>query len=135
ADAEAGAADAASTDGGGDAGADAAAADGGKDAGKDSGALTMDDDEDDDDDDPTTNSSGGVLKITGGGGGGGGGVVVKVGKGPTGGQKTSLHRKHFSDDAVKWKVAAGASKVSRTEQAAGGKQFDVWLTPGNTLKA
>lgn len=131
-------ADAAGGDGG-DAGADAASADagdGGKDGGKDSGVITSDD-EDDDDDDPSTSTSGGILKLSSSSSSGGAsssGVVVKVAPGPNGGQKTSLHRKHYSDEAVKWKVAAGARKVSRTEQAAGGKQFDVWLQPGNTFE-
>jgi hypothetical protein len=129
-------ADAAGAGDGGDAGADAASADGG-DAGKDGGLAW--EDEDDDDDNPTTSSSGGVLKLSSGGtsssgGASSGSVVVKIGPGPNGGQKTSLHRKHFSDDAVKWRVASGAQKVSRTEQQPGGKQYDVWLAPGNTFE-
>ncbi|HVJ89051.1 MAG TPA: hypothetical protein VM580_04550, partial [Labilithrix sp.] len=60
----------------------------------------------------------------------GGSVVVKVG--PGGGQKTGVHRKHYTDDAVRWRVAAGAHKVSRTEQR--GRRFDVWLSPGQSFE-
>jgi hypothetical protein len=108
-----------------DAGADAASTDGGKDAGKDGAAS----DDDDDDDDFPTGSSGGAG-TSGGAGSSGGTVVVKVG--PGGGQKTSVHRKHYSDEAQKWRVAGGAHKVSRTEQA--GRRFDVWLSPGQTFE-
>jgi hypothetical protein len=94
----------------GDAAADAATA---GDAGRD-GALTMDDD---DDDDFPEGSSGGT-------------VIVKIG--PGGGQKTGVHRKHYSDEAVQWRIGAGAQKVSRTEQS--GRRFDVWLSPGQTFE-
>jgi len=57
-------------------------------------------------------------------------VIVKVG--PGGGQRTSVHRKHYSDDAVAWRVSQGAHKVSRSE--AGGKRFDVWLSPGQSFE-
>ncbi len=57
-------------------------------------------------------------------------VVVKVG--PGGGTKTSVHRKHYSDDAMKWRVTTGANKVSRTEDT--GKRFDVWLSPGQSFE-
>jgi hypothetical protein len=127
---------AASSDGGGEAGADASAmsdsgdaggdagalGDGGRDGGRD-GGLAMDDD----DDDFIEGSSGGA---SGGVGSSGGTVVVKIG--PGGGQKTSVHRKHYSDEATKWRVSAGANKVSRTEQR--DKRFDVWLTPGQTFE-
>ncbi len=117
-------------DGGNDAGADAAAIDGGKDGGgtdggKDGAAGAGDDDDDDFPLGP--GSSGGA---SGGAGSSGGTVTVKIG--PGGGQKTSVHRKHYSDDAVKWRVSAGAHKVSRTEEA--GKRFDVWLAPGQSFE-
>lgn len=118
-------------DGGADAGADAASLDGGADGGKtnaDAGPDGGHTDDDDDDDFPeTTGSSGGA---SGGGGSSGGTVIVKVG--PGGGKKTSVHRKHYSDEATHWRVSGGAHKVSRTEQA--GKRFDVWLTPGQTFE-
>jgi hypothetical protein len=119
-------ADAASADGGSDAGADAAGAgDGGADAGKDGGKDGGLAQEDDDDDDVVAGSSGG-----GSSGGGGKPVIVTVG--PGGGQKTSVHRKHYQDEAVKWRVTQGANKVSRTEQA--GHRYDVWLTPGQSFE-
>jgi hypothetical protein len=120
-------ADAATADGGADAASTDGGHDAGKDAGKDGGHAGGDDDDDDD----------GTLTLSSGGGGGGGGggasggpVVVKVG--PGGGAKTPVHRKHYSDDAVKWRVTSGAKKVSRTEDA--GKRFDVWLGPGQTFE-
>ncbi|MCW5837215.1 MAG: hypothetical protein KIS78_32775, partial [Labilithrix sp.] len=67
---------------------------------------------------------------SGGAGSSGGPVIVKIG--PGGGEKTSVHRKHYSDDARAWRVAAGAHKVSRTEHA--GRRFDVWLTPGQSFE-
>jgi hypothetical protein len=122
--ADAASADAAATDGG----ADAAIADGGKDAGKDAGkdgGLAMDNDDDDDD-----TGGGGGGSLSSGGSSGGGKVIVTIG--PAGGTKTSVHRKHYSDDAVAWRVSQGMGKVSRTEQA--GKRFDVWLAPGQTFE-
>ncbi len=106
-----------------DAGVDAASIDGGADGGvdgggKDGGLASNDDD----DDEP----GGGV----GGGAAGGGTVVVKVG--PAGGAKTSVHRKHYTDEAQAWRVGAGNAKVSRTEQR--GRRFDVWLAPGQTFE-
>jgi hypothetical protein len=118
-------ADAASNDAGADAAsADAGSADAGKDGGKgkDGGSGQG---ADDDDDDAITGSSGG-----GGGGASGGPVVVKIG--PGGGAKTSVHRKHYQDEAVAWRVTQGASKVSRTEQS--GHRYDVWLTPGQSFE-
>ena len=134
----------ASTDGGdasaladgGDAGGDAGAlsdagADGG-DAGKkkhkDGGADGGGDDDDDDDDDDATGSSGAS-------GGGGGKVIVKTfpgGPGTGGGQRTTVHRKHYSNDAVAWRVSGATNKVSRTEDS--GHRFDVWLNPGQTFE-
>ncbi|MBX3217199.1 MAG: hypothetical protein KF850_34535 [Labilithrix sp.] len=107
--------------------ADAASADAAVD-----GGLASDDD-DDDDDFPTAPGGGGAGgggAGGGGAGGGGGGPVVKIG--PGGGDKTSVHRKHYSDDAQAWRIAAGAHKVSRTEQA--GRRFDVWLSPGQSFE-
>ena len=117
---------------GGDAGALADAGGDGGDAGKkkhkDGGADGGggDDDDDDDDDD-----------VLGGGGGGGGGgkVIVKTfpgGPGTGNGQKTSVHRKHYSNDATAWRVAGNTGKVSRTEDS--GHRFDVWLNPGQTFE-
>jgi hypothetical protein len=129
ADVDGASADAAASgeDGGADASADAAGGDGGKagDGGADGGktkdgGLAANDDDDDDD-------------ATGGGGssgGGGGKIVVTVG--PGGGAKTSVHRKHYQDEAVAWRVTQGNNKVSRTEQA--GHRYDVWLAPGQSFE-
>jgi hypothetical protein len=115
----------------GDAGALSDAGDDGGDAGKkkhkDGGADSGLDDDDDDDDDAT---GGG-----GGGGGGGGKVIVKTfpgGPGTGGGQRTTVHRKHYSNDAVAWRVSGATNKISRTEDS--GHRFDVWLNPGNTFE-
>lgn len=119
--ADAGADAASAADAGADAGADAAStADAGADAGKDGGPFTID--EDDDDDGPEGSS----------GGAGSSGGVIEVKIGPGGGAKTGVHRKHYSDEAVKWRVSAGAEKVSRTEQR--GQRFDVWLSPGQSFE-
>ena len=118
----------ASSDGGeSDAGADASSIDGGPDGGrgKDGGLASNDDD----DDDPGGGAGGGGAG-GGGAGGGGGPVVVKIG--PAGGAKTSVHRKHYTDEAKAWRVGAGNAKVSRTEQR--GQRFDVWLAPGQTFE-
>lgn len=127
------AADASAADGG-DAGADAASADGGdagkdggRDGGKDGGSASNDDDDDDDD-----GAGGGGA---GGGGGGGGKVVVTLG-GAGGGNapaaKSGPHRRHYQAEALKWRIASGNEKVSRTE--ARGKRFDVWLGAGRTFQ-
>lgn len=111
------------SDDGGDAGALADAGDDGGDAGKKNKDGGGEDDDDDDDD------------VLGGGGGGGGKVIVKTfpgGPGTGNGQKTSVHRKHYSDDAVTWRVSGNTSKVSRTEDS--GHRFDVWLNPGQTFE-
>lgn len=106
-------------DGGGDAG------DAGKDGGQDAG-LALDDD---DDDEP--GGGGG-----GGGAGGSGTVIVKTfpggGTGPGAGARTSVHRRHYHEDAVAWRVTAGTEKLARTEQR--GSRYDVWLTPGKTFE-
>jgi hypothetical protein len=119
---------AAAGDGGDDARADAATADGGdagagKDGGADGGVAMGDED----DDDFPEGSSGAVGSS---GGSSGKPVVVKIG--PGGGEKTSVHRKHYSNDATHWRVATGADKVSRTEES--GHRFDVWLAPGQTFE-
>ena len=119
-----GGADAAGGDGGADGGKDA-----GKDAGKDGGHASNDDEGDDDDD---TDSDielgpdgkpkpGGKVVITMGGQPGGAGPAAK--KAP--------HRRHYQADAVKWRVATGNEKVTRTE--ARGRRFDVWLGKGKTF--
>ncbi len=114
-----------------DAGADAASdgGDAGKDAGKDASASN--DDEEDDGDDTESDieigpdgkpKPGGKVIITMGGAPGGSGPAAK--KAP--------HRRHYQADAVKWRVAAGNEKVTRTETR--GKRFDVWLTKGKTFQ-
>lgn len=119
--------DAASADGG----VDAAAADGGKDGGRlPDGGLALDDDDDDFEIEGSSSSGGTVTSSTSSGGSSGGKVVVKIG--PGGGQKTAVHRKHYSNDAVKWRVSQGAGKVSRSEDR--GPRFDVWLSPGQTFE-
>ncbi len=124
------AADAAATADGGDAGVDAASADAGSDGGKDGGLASNDDDDDDDFPLGSSGGSSGGTGASGGTGSSGGTVLVKIG--PGGGQKTSVHRKHYSDEAQHWRIAAGAHKVSRTEEQ--GHRFDVWLSPGQTFE-
>ena len=114
----------------GDGGADGGdAGDAGAKKHKDGGADGGGDDDDDDDDTlGGGGSSGGTIV-----GGGGGKVIVKTFPGGAGaGNKTSVHRKHYSDDAVAWRVAGNTSKVSRTEDS--GHRFDVWLNPGATFE-
>jgi hypothetical protein len=119
-------------DGGGDAGADAAGADGGdagKDGGKDASASNDDDDDDGDDTDSDIElgpdgkpKPGGKVTITMGGAPGGALPAAK--KAP--------HRRHYQAEAVKWRVASGNEKVTRTETR--GKRFDVWLARGKTFQ-
>jgi hypothetical protein len=122
-------------DAAGDASADAAGdgGDAGKDAGKDGGkdASASNDDEEDDGDDTESDielgpdgkpKPGGKVVITMGGAPGGSGPAAK--KAP--------HRRHYQADAVKWRVAAGNEKVTRTETR--GKRFDVWLAKGKTFQ-
>jgi hypothetical protein len=114
-----------------DAGVDAASADGGKDAGRlPDGGLAFDDDDDDFQIEGSSSSGGTVTSSTSSGGSSGGKVTVKIG--PGGGQKTAVHRKHYSNDAQKWRVSQGAGKVSRSEDR--GQRFDVWLSPGQTFE-
>lgn len=122
-------------DGDGGASSDGAAkapSDAGPDAGaaKDSGSGAPSDD----DDDGPVGSSSGVHPPGGGGGGGGAGpsgsAVVTIG--PGGGEKTGVHRKHYSDEATHWRVTSGGQKVSRTEDQ--GHRFDVWLAPGQSFE-
>jgi hypothetical protein len=112
--------DAAALGDAGDAGADAASLDAGRDASSDGGLAVIDDDDE----------LGGTLGGSGGIGSSGGNVVVQIG--PGGGAKTSVHRKHYSDQAQAWRVTTGANKISRTEQR--GQRFDVWLMPGQTFE-
>jgi hypothetical protein len=126
AEADGGDAGAAEADGR-DAGQDAASVDGG-DAGGD--AATASNDDDDDDDDTGGGGGGGA-----GAGAGGGKVIVTLGGAGGGGgpaAKTGPHRRHYQAEAVKWRIASGNEKVSRTE--ARGKRFDVWLGPGRTFQ-
>jgi hypothetical protein len=126
-------ADAAADDGGGDAGADAASADagkdGGKDAGKDSGSASNDDEDDGDDTDSDIElGPDGKPKP-------GGKVIITMGGAPGGAlpaAKKAPHRRHYQADAVKWRVASGNEKVTRTETR--GKRFDVWLAKGKTFQ-
>jgi hypothetical protein len=104
----------------GDAGVDASALDAGRDASTDGGLTLIDDD----DDEP-----GGTI-VGSSGGSSGGKVIVQVG--PGGGAKTSVHRKHYSDQAQAWRITTGTNKVSRTEQR--GQRFDVWLMPGQSFE-
>lgn len=115
--------DGAASDGGDGGSKDGGAKDGGKDGGKD-GAV-----DDDDDDDGDGDSSGGS---SGGAGNGSGTAKVIVTTGPGGGGKTSVHRRHYQGEAVKWRVSTGGERVSRTEQR--GHRYDVWLTPGKTFE-
>ena len=48
------------------------------------------------------------------------------------GAKKAPHRRHYQADAVKWRVATGNEKVTRTEQR--GRRFDVWLGKGKTFQ-
>ena len=57
---------------------------------------------------------------------------MKTFPGGAAGAKTSVHRKHYSDDATHWRVSGATNKVSRTEDS--GKRFDVWLQPGQTFE-
>lgn len=122
------AADAAGADASVDAagtGADAAGGDGGKDG----GSASNDDDGDDDDTDSDIEiGPDGKPKP-------GGKVIVTMGGAPGGGApgaKKAPHRRHYQADAVKWRVATGNEKVTRTEQR--GRRFDVWLGKGKTFQ-
>jgi hypothetical protein len=121
----------------GDADAGAATADGGDaghvggdaghvggDAGHVGDAAPNDDEDDGPDDGGGAGSSGGDAKpvVTLGGAGGGGGPAAKTGP----------HRRHYQAEAVKWRIATGNDRVSRTE--ARGKRFDVWLAKGRTFQ-
>jgi hypothetical protein len=46
--------------------------------------------------------------------------------------KKAPHRRHYQADAVKWRVASGNDRVTRTEQR--GRRFDVWLAKGRTFQ-
>ena len=128
-------ADAAGADGGGDASADAAGSDGGdagKDAGKDGGkdGGTADDDDGDDDDTDSDIELGPDGKPKPGGK-----VIITMGGAPGGALPTAKkapHRRHYQADAVKWRVASGNEKVTRTETR--GRRFDVWLAKGKTFQ-
>ena len=117
-------------DSGGDAGADAAGdgGDAGKDAGKDASASNDDDDDGDDTDSDIEVGPDGKPKP-------GGKVVITMGGAPGGAlpaAKKAPHRRHYQADAVKWRVASGNEKVTRTETR--GKRFDVWLAKGKTFQ-
>jgi hypothetical protein len=120
----------------GDAGADAAGTDGGdagKDAGKDGGkdaSASNDDGEDDGDDTDSDIELGPDGKPKPGGK-----VTITMGGAPGGSlpaAKKAPHRRHYQADAVKWRVASGNEKVTRTETR--GKRFDVWLAKGKTFQ-
>ena len=130
---------AANADAAGDAGADASAdaasdggdagKDGGKDAGKD-GSASNDDDDDDDGDGDTDSDIGPDGKPKPGSK-----VIITMGNAPGGnlpGAKKAPHRRHYQAEAVKWRVATGNEKVTRTETR--GKRFDVWLAKGKTFQ-
>jgi hypothetical protein len=113
-----------------DAGADAAGdgGDAGKDAGKDASASNDDDDDGDDTDSDIEIGPDGKPKP-------GGKVIITMGGAPGGSgpaAKKAPHRRHYQADAVKWRVAAGNEKVTRTETR--GKRFDVWLAKGKTFQ-
>lgn len=113
---------------GGDAGADASG-DAGKDAGKDASASS-DDDEDDGDDTDSDIELGPDGKPKPGGK-----VIITMGGAPGGSlpaAKKAPHRRHYQGEAVKWRVASGNEKVTRTETR--GKRFDVWLAKGKTFQ-
>ena len=123
---------------GGDAGADASGdggdgGDAGKDAGKDGGkdASASNDDDDDDGDDTDSDielGPDGKPKP-------GGKVIITMGGAPGGSlpaAKKAPHRRHYQAEAVKWRVASGNEKVTRTETR--GKRFDVWLAKGKTFQ-
>jgi hypothetical protein len=117
-------------DAAGDAGADAAGdgGDAGKDAGKDASASNDDDDDGDDTDSDIELGPDGKPKP-------GGKVIITMGGAPGGSgpaAKKAPHRRHYQADAVKWRVAAGNEKVTRTETR--GKRFDVWLARGKTFQ-
>ena len=118
-------------DAAGDAAADAAGdgGDAGKDAGKDA-AASNDDEEDDGDDTESDIELGPDGKPKPGGK-----VIIMMGGAPGGSgpaAKKAPHRRHYQADAVKWRVAAGNEKVTRTETR--GKRFDVWLAKGKTFQ-
>jgi len=125
----------AGADAAGDAAADAAGdgGDAGKDAGKDGGkdaAASNDDEEDDGDDTESDIELGPDGKPKPGGK-----VIIMMGGAPGGSgpaAKKAPHRRHYQADAVKWRVAAGNEKVTRTETR--GKRFDVWLAKGKTFQ-
>ena len=125
----------AGADAAGDAAADAAGdgGDAGKDAGKDGGkdaAASNDDEEDDGDDTESDIELGPDGKPKPGGK-----VIIMMGGAPGGSgpaAKKAPHRRHYQADAVKWRVAAGSEKVTRTETR--GKRFDVWLAKGKTFQ-
>ncbi len=125
----------AGADAAGDAAADAAGdgGDAGKDAGKDGGkdaAASNDDEEDDGDDTESDIEIGPDGKPKPGGK-----VIIMMGGAPGGSgpaAKKAPHRRHYQADAVKWRVAAGNEKVTRTETR--GKRFDVWLAKGKTFQ-
>ena len=125
----------AGADAAGDAAADAAGdgGDAGKDAGKDGGkdaAASNNDEEDDGDDTESDIELGPDGKPKPGGK-----VIIMMGGAPGGSgpaAKKAPHRRHYQADAVKWRVAAGNEKVTRTETR--GKRFDVWLAKGKTFQ-
>lgn len=84
-------------------------------------------DRDDEDGEPAGRASGGP-------GHGDGKVTVIVGPAgaATGGAKNGPHRRHDQREAIRWRIAAGYDRVSRTEQRE--RRFDVWLGPGRTFE-
>lgn len=57
---------------------------------------------------------------------------VEVRVGPGGGARTGTYRRHSSEHALRWRITAGADKISRTEQQ--GNRFDVWVSQGESFE-